>query len=116
MTATDELRRMLDERGVEWMGTSYKKPTQGHPTYTSLGEEYSNAEFIEYFDGNVLRLFDITTEQAIEATLGRETCHRALDFDGTRYVCSACGENFGPSRWHFCPNCGRKVVDDASVD
>lgn len=45
------------------------------------------------------------------ATLGRGTCHRALDFDGTRYVCSACGENFGPSRWHFCPNCGRKVVE-----
>ena len=44
--------------------------------------------------------------------MGRGTCHRALDFDGTRYVCSACGENFGPSRWHFCPNCGRKVVDE----
>lgn len=72
MTATERLRQLLDERGVEWMGTSYTKPTQGHPTNTSLDEEYHNAVFIEYVDGSVLRLFDLTPEQAVEATLGRD--------------------------------------------
>lgn len=77
MTATDELRRLLDERGVEWSGTSFSTPAKGHPTNTSLGEEHHEATFIEYDDGNVLRLFDLTPEQAIEATLGRWECQEA---------------------------------------
>ena len=72
MTATDELRRLLDERGAEWIGTSFSTPTKGHPTNTSLGEEHHEATFIEYDDGNVLRLFDLTPEQAVEATLGSD--------------------------------------------
>lgn len=56
--------------------------------------------------------------------MGRETCHdsageqmafgtcrKVLDFDGTAWICSECGEHIGPRRWNFCPNCGRKVVD-----
>lgn len=72
MTATDELRRLLDERGAEWIGTSFSKPAKGHPTNTSLGEEHHEATFIEYDDGNVLRLFDLTPAQAVEATLGSD--------------------------------------------
>lgn len=120
MTATDIIRALLDKHGVEWIGTSHTKPTQGHPTNTSFDEEHNNAVFIEYFDGNVLRLFDITPEQAVDAMLGRETCklerHGSLA-DQPNMVCWSCSEcGFG---WHhsvndkqfsYCPNCGRKVV------
>ena len=51
-------------------------------------------------------------EQAIAATLGRGTCHKVLDFDGAAWICSECGEHIGPRRWNFCPNCGRKVMDE----
>lgn len=72
MTATERLRAMLDERGMEWIGTSFSTPAKGHPTNTSLGEEHHEATFIEYDDGNVLRLFDLTPAQAVEATLGSD--------------------------------------------
>jgi hypothetical protein len=70
MTATERLRATLNELGVEWVGTDFAEPTEGHPTNTSLGSEHHNAVFIEYTDGSVLRLFDLTPEQAIAATLG----------------------------------------------
>lgn len=121
MTATDELRRMLDECGVEWIGTSFSTPAKGHPTNTSLGEEHNEATFIEYDDGNVLRLFDLTPEQAIEATLGRGECHIEAHFG--EWYCTGCGVMVGTcdpdselcvdgnyvGMWSYCPNCGRTV-------
>lgn len=50
------------------------------------------------------------TRQDVAATVGRGTCHKVLDFDGTAWICSECGEHIGPRRWNFCPNCGRRVV------
>lgn len=124
MTATDELRRLLDGWGVEWMGTDFTAPSKGHPTNTSLGEEYHDAAFIEYEDGSVLRLFDLTPEQAVEATLGRGECHVESIWDMTdQYeyaphaywqVNLSCGHSFeqgDPEPPNYCPNCGRKVVD-----
>ena len=70
MTATEEFRRMLSERDVEWVGTDYTEPTDGNATNTSLCSEHHDAAFCEYVDGNVLRLFDLTPKQAVEATLG----------------------------------------------
>ena len=132
MTATDELRRLLDERGVEWEGTDFTKPTDGHPTNTSLDSENHDAVFIEYTDGSVLRQFDLTPEQAIAATLGNDgverskngvaehgTCRmeRADWDDGTctwGCICSACGKKFEHETgrgWHYCPKCGAEVVE-----
>lgn len=53
--------------------------------------------------------------------VGRETC---TDVGRYCFRCSACDwcSNeprliFGAGFWaNYCPNCGRKVVDDASVD
>lgn len=117
MTATDTIRALLDERGVEWIGTSYTNPTLGHPTYTNLDEEHNNAVLIEYFDGTVLRLFDLTPEQAVDAMLGRETCkfeYTLADNGWADHTCSECGyvENLDVHvslGWHYCPSCGRKV-------
>lgn len=69
MTATDELRRLLDERGVEWTANDgeYVKET----CWAYMGE--LTAAFAEYNDGTTRFACDtwcFTPEQAIAATLG----------------------------------------------
>ena len=111
MTATDELRRMLDERGVEWDGESYE-------SVTFWNEETNLAVASDDRDGKLWMSLRVTPEQAIEATLGRGTCHNAapayLDF-----LCSECGfvhyhsdenDDGEGNNWHYCPNCGAKVM------
>lgn len=112
MTATEELRCLLDERGMEWVGTDFAEPTEGHPTNTSLGSEYHDTVFIEYTDGSVLRLFDLTPEQAIAAMLGSGTCKLTLYEDTGITVCSECGA-VQPDDWtvYYCWSCGRRVVE-----
>lgn len=72
-SATEELRRMLDERGVEWTANDgeYVKET----CWTYMGE--LTAAFAEYNDGTTRFACDtwcFTPEQAIAATLGSGTC------------------------------------------
>lgn len=114
MSATDELRRLLDERGVEWTGGQYTDwdDANGHP-----------AEAIE-LDGTLYASCVLTPEQAVEATLGRGTCRvvRSIRHDyeggygGTEYEHElSCGHKTwwaddDPPEW--CPYCGRKVVDE----
>ena len=120
MTATDELRRLLDERGVECRQTEWidgiTVKWRG-----SDGSEYGARNGLS-FDGPTggLVLYDLTPAQAVEATLGRGTCTvvSKLLIEG-EYVPSSyyefemeCGEGF---KWdesippRCCPNCGRKV-------
>ena len=131
MTATDELRRMLDERGVEWEDNSPVPSMKPWKTsFTSFtGEEVSLGCYDEpkWIMGTMV--FH-APEQAIEATLGRGTCHpvandNLTESEGTGDAwanCSECGHLLcvltDPSSQmpNYCPNCGRKVVDDASVD
>ena len=123
MTATDELRRMLDERGVKWgelvghpvvVGTEWHD-SDGYPC-TALEHAYDVPDEMLSVQAN------LTPEQAIEATLGRGTCHindgecdkcgaiireKAVTFltptrPGIRMV-----EKYDAS---YCPNCGRRVV------
>ena len=122
MTATDELRRMLDERGVEWEDNSpVPSMKQWKTSFTSFtGEEVSLGCYDEpkWIMGTMV--FH-TPEQAIEATLGRGTCRAIQTGKGTA-TCSKCGAEYmgsimtneppdyvAPLR--CCPNCGRKVVD-----
>lgn len=118
MTATDELRQMLDERGVEWSATVGASGTiwthydafNGHRIHAMDNEDGTVEIFGEW---------DVTPAQAIAATLGRGTCRNSaptyLDF-----LCSECGfvhyhsdenDSGDGNEWRFCPNCGRKVVD-----
>lgn len=116
MTATDELRRLLDERGVEWTGGHYTDwdDANGHP-----------AEAFE-FDGTLYVSCVLTPEQAVEATLGRGTCRDLAETpeyrDKTEFKCSECGYEYSAvggfgcdagdaPDFNYCPNCGRKVVD-----
>ena len=106
VTATDELRRLLDERGVEW---TYG---DGTVSYASDGRWF---HAWAYNDGAMcVSMGYLTPEQAIEATLGLGTC-RITDNGpwGYPYVCSACGASFDADvnngEFNYCPNCGRRV-------
>ncbi len=119
-TATDELRRLLDERGVEWdygIGGAYT---------TEFSANGVMLNFRDWGDGVICSTI-LTPEQAIAATLGTGTCHDIAETprytDKTRFECSACGYeysavggfgcDYGDSPdFDYCPNCGRKVVDE----
>ena len=69
MTATDELRRLLDERGVEWEGT---------PGVTFWGNCYALDITTNEKEKVHLHLC-CTPEQAIAATLGDGDCETKMD-------------------------------------
>ena len=108
MTATDELRRLLDERGVEC--------ERGLPTETIVKEPF-DALYVERPDGRMHVYFRsyLTPAQAVDATLGRGTCR---DVGRYAFVCSVCGwasdephhvlGGFWPK---YCPECGKAVIE-----
>lgn len=70
MTATDELRRMLGERGVEWWNETDPEPQ-------SITMARADEQLIEYHENangstgyHIFNMHDLTPEQAIAATLG----------------------------------------------
>lgn len=118
--ATEHLRAMLDERGVEWRG--------GLPTETMVEAGGLDLLYVALPDGRVRAFIRnyLTSEQAIEATLGRGEC-RDIEDSGTDFCCSACGarlyidtgdtytmiaadEHTIIKRPNYCPNCGARVV------
>lgn len=142
MTATDELRRMLDERGVEyecdahesiWHNVYYERTSWNTPE----GQYVEYTEPIGAKPATLGSHTDMgwdnpTPQQAIDATLGRGTCHiDVIDSGEIAYYCcnerimhcNGCGHEFGhvlydedgnvwmSERPNYCPNCGREVVD-----
>ena len=128
MTATDELRRMLDERGVEWeTDRSGNRVMWGRP----VDQFHDTMEFKAVDNampngGLNVHICGFTPEQAIEATLGRGTCRDLAETpkygDKTRFECSACGYEYSAvggfgcdygdePDFRYCPNCGREVVE-----
>lgn len=118
-SATERLRALLDERGVEWMDDSYAQlwSTVWH------GRDGKQWRLTENRSGMLteLKAWQATPEQAIDATLGPGTCHAVFEVDAMsedervgEYVCSECGETFNDGHGefpHYCPGCGRVVVD-----
>lgn len=121
-SATDELRRMLDERGVKWEDDSPVPSMKPWKTsFTSFtGEEVTIGAYDEpkWLMGTMVFL---TPEQAIAATLGRGTCrlesmHGYTDpYVTTRYVvelsCHTLDDWLESEPPAYCPWCGAKVVD-----
>ena len=113
MTATDELRRLLDGRGVEW---GAEESELDH--VTTWNANGGQAMFYESktTNPNLLQVnyYHLTPEQAVEATLGRGTCRECAGMEDV-FECSECGmryEGWALKRWaRYCPNCGRKVVE-----
>ena len=118
MSAMDELRRLLDERGVEYkrhyLNTSWYAGTKPHVAADNM-------------DGT-LTVDKLTPEQAIAATLGADELNSLAErtckeFGSVRVWQScnvwlhelSCGhevdtlENEPPN---YCPNCGAKVVSE----
>lgn len=120
MSATDELRRMLDERGVEY--ETRDGDTVKNTYWSCNGLRWGYTEDVDYSGRIDPMLFPMvggqltfTPEQAIAATLGAGTC-RNVDADQGWFGCSECGcicsvdwygSGFGTP--NYCPNCGRKV-------
>lgn len=118
MSATDELSRLLSERGVEYQLNEVTKIFEWHFDGTD-GE--GSAHAAEVHGGINIIACSLTPEQAVEATLGRGECHlmrhgSLADWpDMVCWSCSVC--NFG---WHhdvndkqfsYCPNCGARVTE-----
>ena len=103
MTATDELRRLLDERGVE-----YTDAEDAHTQHTWWSD--GDHEIAACNSGERLAVYNLTPEQAVEATLGRGTC-RQIETEEGFIVCSECGAP-QPEDYtvYYCWCCGRKVV------
>lgn len=115
MSATDELRRLLDERGVK------------HSDYDGITEWCGRLGAVcrgfQRYSDNYLDVVIVMTdsESAVNATLGSGKCKIV------RGVCSRCGALVHESAnmyWqyfdggfrtvmhkpvNFCPNCGREV-------
>jgi hypothetical protein len=120
-TATERLRALLDERGVEWDADdeAMDDGSLSQVTYWYCnGIEWSADGRDEYLAFDAVQL--LTPEQAIAATLGAGTCelvNAAEDLgDGTSScMCDKCGYTALDDWWdefNFCPNCGRRVVND----
>lgn len=125
-SATDNLRRLLDERGVEWRKTPhYSSESQDNETiFEGNGIEWYANDHLNGRLGLRTARYEVTPAQAIDATLGRGTCE-VIGFDDG-YDEGLDGEWFAlaPATWFlscdheahgrrpsYCPVCGRKVVE-----
>lgn len=124
MTATDELRKMLGDRGVEY--TTGDGEHVKETCWPYMGELI--AAFAEYDNGTTRFACDtwcFTPAQAIAATLGADEYAIEHNVDGS-YKCPKCGcvvdyDIRGDDEriitmddyvipFNFCPKCGAEVV------
>ena len=113
MSATDELRRLLDERGIIWQDKTNDGdrceilPGDSVTWWFDHNDVLSTAR--ENFGHKLALRCECTPAQAVEATLGREMC-RDIGY-GLRFECSECHQTVGGDKPNFCPNCGREVQE-----
>ena len=103
MTPTEELRHMLDERGVEWSDSSDENVL--HTTWDAM-----KCWFNEFPDGWTSWGMTMhgTPEQAVAATVGEECEMRICKRCGVAYELNIIDKGFGKPR--FCPNCGYREM------
>lgn len=115
-SATERLRALLDERGVEWRPIAWN-PKRETFYHTSDGVGFCADEYVDgvkiYTDAI------ISPEQAVAATLGRGECRLIPTRDKPRskaltLTCSKCGwwTDRINDRINYCPMCGRRIVGD----
>ena len=121
MSATERLRGLLDEHNIEWWSNDGHEPD--HTEWVTDSAVFASRMSI---NGRlaIKTIRVMTPEQAIEETMGRDTCHMMLTElrSGSAYQdiyeCSECGEQvvrhtiMGESKPpKYCPECGRIVVE-----
>lgn len=134
MTETDELRRILDERGIEYETDDAQVSETEWYYVTKLRDGYRDRWTYEEppdCDLLVSYQYDLGAEDAIAATVGRGTCEadetetikcwvKCKDEPSTEHMelihvmeCSECGHTYEHVNgdYEFCPRCGRKRVD-----
>lgn len=119
MTATDELRRLLDERGVTY--TMRQRLTNGPSEIATKfyladadNRGYAIIDTECFAPGGVTLTVNVTPEQAVEIVAGRGTCEDMSGGDPCVFVCSWCFAMFDHpehERVRYCPGCGKKVVE-----
>lgn len=127
MSATDTIRAMLDERGVELeacrvptlrseLAATFWYDRDGNPCSALEGAD-------DVPDGMLSVQANLTPEQAIEATLGSGECELLGYDDGVDEAVDGEWVQYAPPRWflscghdvegsekpNYCPSCGRKV-------
>lgn len=123
MTTTEEIRRLLDERGVEYETDDVSDSWYERTTWCSENNLWWTYEVdaIEELPYGTLTLLDTGSSnsmrpaQAIAATLGPGECKVEEVQSGAGWVefqCSGCGSNRIDKHDNYCPNCGRKVVGE----
>ena len=109
MTATEELRALLDAKGVEWW-----------PLGNDMTECVVDGVRIKYRQVGRGLIVSTCTEgtvtpaQAIAVTLGRGTCRNTEQLPlSWSFTCSECGVHSitEGERFNYCPNCGAEVTD-----
>lgn len=111
-SATERLRALLDERGVEWSD-------DGYPTTCTVWASDGIVWHGLWRDDCIELIAHLTPAQAVDATLGRGTCHIDLvgyDEREDRFQCRSCDWSMSVRRgtwprFNYCSNCGRKVVE-----
>lgn len=132
MSATEELRRMLDERGVKYETNederAWEEPERTAWEYTQCGYEmYVVATEAIDVKGKPYLYLDFhhyhTPEQAIAATLGGGECEYVIEDNINEtegmgdiwFRCTNCDTTFDyyADYWlfeqNFCPHCGCKI-------
>lgn len=123
MTATDEMRKLLDERKADYR--VHQGITNGsmsyYDRYTVLIDGNPRASIDTGNGDEVVLTLRCTPEQAIAATLGRGTCHDVYPNAAYCFTCSECGHirrfvqgwnnvtNSSQDEFNYCPNCGARV-------
>lgn len=106
MTATDDMRRLLDERGVEYTDRDMFSKHVFH-----WGEPLHGAMFTDGGEWTELVVENATPEQAVAATLEPKTCKMVYNFLANVSRCVSCGERVTGRPSNFCPRCGRRIVE-----
>lgn len=111
-SVTEDLRRLLDERGVKWTSErvsdgvlfTFAKDSR---TYSVFARDRAGLEIWSKY---------LTPEQAIDAMLEPRTCHNeaAPNCRDYWFCCSECEfvAHTNKTAINYCPNCGAKVVSE----
>lgn len=106
MSATDELRRLLDERGIKYHEV---RNVNGANLYFDWSDKCGGYTKCVGVAGNdcYVEVEYIEPYEAVGIALWREKCRNIGD--GMRFECSECHQTVGGETPRFCPNCGMEV-------